>query len=361
MYVITNREVIEEETGLKRFGKRVNREGPHELRAFEVTKQARGWKVRILDDVLDPAVAGNLIDKHKLSLEKTCTHYASLEVACSVVEEARRKKCHVLLFVHGYNNDMADVLARAQDIADRYDVIVIPFSWPSNGGGISGTASYKSDKRDARASAGALERTLMIMHKYFRLLTEARRAELLKKAGDRHPDNATARDELYAKLLQKDCPFTVNAMFHSMGNYLLKHMLKSSITEGNQLTFDNVVLAAADTNNLDHDLWVDRLSFRNRCFITINEDDFALGASRAKSGSEQLARLGHYLRNLGASNAHYVNFTNAPWVKNSHGYFGDPSMKNADVFEFFQRAFSGEAAEDKLRFHAEGNWYGFRS
>ena len=279
-------------------------------------------------------------------------------MACGVIQKARSEKQHVLFFVHGYNNDMGDVLARAHDLETRYGVVVIPFSWPSNGGGISGTASYKSDKRDARASAGALERTLMIMHKYFRLLTEARRNKLFQAAEKKHPDNATARDELYAALLDKDCPFTVNAIFHSMGNYLLKHMMKSSVSEGNQLTFDNIVLAAADTNNLDHDLWVDRLAFRKRCFIAINENDFALRASRAKSGSEQLARLGHHLRNLNASNAHYVNFTEASWVKNSHGYFGDPSKRNKKVFEFFKRAFEGEAAEDKLHFHAEGNWYG---
>ncbi len=118
-----------------------------------------------------------------------------------------------------------------------------------------------------------------------------------------------------------------------------------------------MLLVAADTNNLNHDRWVDQIRFRKRLFITINEDDFALRASRAKSGSDQLARLGHYLRNLGAANAHYVNFTDASWVKNSHGYFGEPAEKNDDVKAFFQKAFTGKAAEDGLRFRAEGNWY----
>ncbi len=359
MYVITNREVDKNESGLDQFGKRVNRKGPHELRAAEVTKLSKGWRIRILDDKLDSATAAALIKKHKLNVDPAAQHYASLKVACGVIDKARKEKRHVLLFVHGYNNDMDDVLARAHDLEKRYGVVVIPFSWPSNGGGIGGVASYKSDKRDARASAGALERALMIMHKYFHLLTEGQRAKLFEQAHKKHPDNAIARDELFAALLQKDCPFTVNAMFHSMGNYLLKHMMKSSISEGNDLTFDNIVLAAADTNNLDHDLWVDKLAFRHRCYVAINEDDFALRASRAKAGSQQKARLGHHLRNLNASNAHYINFTNASWVRNSHGYFGDPSKKNKEVFKFFKRAFSGEAAEEDLRFHSEGNWYGF--
>lgn len=358
VYVITNRSIDDQASGLQQFGPRVNDRGPHELRAAEVTRRGRGWEVEILDDELLPSEAKKLIEQHRLPLDPAETHYASLKVACSVADEATKKKSHILFFVHGYNNDMADVLESAHDIEKRYGVIVIPFSWPANGGGIGGTVSYKSDKRDARASAGALERTLQIVHEYFRRITEARRAELLEQATAKHPDNPTARNELYGKLLDKDCPFTVNAMFHSMGNYVLKQSLKSSLSQANHLTFDNIVLVAADTNNLDHGLWVDRLSFRKRCFITINENDYALGASRAKSGSEQLARLGHYLRKLTASSAHYINFTDAAWVRNSHSYFGEPSKRNGDVFDFFKRAFTGEAAEDGLRFHAEGNWYG---
>ncbi|MEO0997675.1 MAG: hypothetical protein AAFX58_09165, partial [Pseudomonadota bacterium] len=243
------------------------------------------------------------------------------------------------------------------DIQKRFGVQVIPFSWPANGGGIVGTASYKADKRDARVSTGALERTLGKMQDYFQLITEARRKRFFNQAEAKHPTNPEARDLLYARLLEKDCPFTVNALFHSMGCYLLKQMLKSSIAGGTGLIFDNIVLAAADANNLDHDDWVECIRFRNRCFVTINENDHALRASRAKAGSEQRARLGHYLRNLDAENAHYVNVTGASWVRNSHTYFGDPATKNDKLAEFFRRALRGESAEDGLRYHPEGNWF----
>ena len=53
---------------------------------------------------------------------------------------------------------MRDVMDAAFDLEKRYEVEVIPFSWPANGGGVGGKLSYLSDKRDARASAGALER-----------------------------------------------------------------------------------------------------------------------------------------------------------------------------------------------------------
>jgi esterase/lipase superfamily enzyme len=359
MFVVTNRDYLEEESGLDQFGKRPNRKGPNELRLARVERKGRGWSVEFLEDELPAARAAELIARHELPLDPADTHYASLDVACQLAELARSRKTHILLFVHGFNNDMKDVVERADFLARTYKIIVVPFSWPANGGGLRGAASYKSDKRDARASAGALERALQAQHMYLRMITEAQRLRLYTKASERHPDNAEARDALYTKLLEKECPFTVNVMFHSMGNYLLKHMLKSSISEGAGLIFDNVLLVAADTNNEDHAEWVERLQFRRRCFITINEKDHALAASRAKSGSEQKARLGHYLRDLSAKNAHYVNFTDVPWVKTSHGYFGEPAKKNDKVWEFFHRAFSGEAAESDLRFQAEGNWFGF--
>ncbi len=358
MYVITNREIVKKKKGLRQFGKRPNANGANELRVADVSRDGRSWNVKILSDKLAATTAANLIKKHKLPLDPNAQHYASLKVACAVAEKARKEKKHVLFFVHGFNNDMKDALTRALDFEERYGVVCILFSWPANGGGaISGTASYKSDKRDARASGGALERTLMIMHKYLKLLTDANRRRLFALATRGNENNATRRDEVYAELLQKDCPFTVNAMFHSMGNYLLKQSLKSSISEGRGLLFDNIILCAADTNNQGHDAWVDDLGFRKRCFIAINENDFALGASRAKAGSEQLARLGHYLKNLNAANAHYINFTEADDVGNSHAYFGGPSKDNEQVFAFFKRAFHGEAAEDQLTFNPAGNWY----
>lgn len=360
MYVVTNREVEASAGGLDQFGKKPNRNGPNELRLAEVTAQGKGWRVEFLDDRLSTTEARALIKEFRLPLDPDAPHYASLKAACDITRRARKNKRHILFFVHGFNNDMHDVISRAQYFEKRYDTEVLAFSWPADGGGLSGTLSYRSDKRDARASAGALERALTKLHDYLALITEARRRELYQQAEKKHPDAAEARDALYAKLLERDCPFTVNALYHSMGNYLLKQMLKSTLSEGNGLTFDNVVLCQADTNNLDHGLWVDQIRFRSRLYITINENDYALRASRAKAGSEQLVRLGHYLRNLGSHSAYYVNLTDAPWVRNSHSPFAEPAEKNERLFAFFKEAFSGLAAEKGLRYFPEGNWFALR-
>lgn len=360
MFVVTNREVIEDKSGLDQFGKRPNANGPNELRLAEVEKRRSRWGVNFLDDRLEQAEVEQLKDEFQLAIDPAETHYVSLRVACDIARRARDRKRHILFYIHGYNNDMRDVIGTAQYLEQRYDVDVLAFSWPADGGGISGTLNYKSDKRDARASAGALDRVLAISFRYFKLITEARRLELYEKAKKKFPEKAEQREDLYVRLLEKDCPFTVNAMFHSMGNYLLKQVLKSTSSEGNHLLFDNVILCQADANNLNHDMWVDQVRFRNRLYVTINEDDYALRASRAKAGSEQLARLGHYVRNLTSRNAHYINFTGASWVKSSHSPFAKPAEKNAEVFEFFAKAFTGDSPETVLRYFPEGNFFALR-
>ncbi|MGB5255472.1 MAG: alpha/beta hydrolase [Sedimenticolaceae bacterium] len=360
MYVVTNREVIEGESSFDQFGKRPNNKGPNELRLAEVVKRGTRWSVTFLDDELEQAEVEQLKDEFQLAIDPAVTHYASLRVACDLARSARDRKRHVLFYIHGYNNDMKDVIGTAHYLENRYGVDVFAFSWPADGGGVSGTFNYKSDKRDARASAGALDRVLAISFRYFKLITEARRLELYEKARKKFPEKAEVREDLYVRLLEKDCPFTVNALFHSMGNYLLKQVLKSTSSEGNHLLFDNVILCQADANNLEHDLWVDQIRFRNRLYVTINEDDYALRASRAKAGTEQLARLGHYVRNLTSRNAHYINFTDASWVKSSHSPFAKPAEKNDEVFEFFAKAFSGGSPEDGLRYFPEGNFFALR-
>ncbi len=149
-------------------------------------------------------------------------------------------------------------------------------------------------------------------------------------------------------------------MLHSMGNYLFKHLLKSSTYRGDLLIFDNVVLAAADTNNEAHAEWVDRIQCRGRIFITINEKDGALLASRMKMGEQQKARLGHYPYRLTSQRAVYVDFTKEPRVGDSHAYFEGSPLRNDRVRRFFREAINGAPAEGRLHYDVARNIYRFR-
>ena len=345
MFIVTNREIDENAKGLAKLGDRPNSKGPNELRLVEATRSAGVWQVRVLPDTIDDAM------KAEVGIIDPGPVYASRYVSQKVLNALQTQKRNFLFFVHGYNNDIEDVLNRAHGFEQIYKVEVMAFSWPANGGGARGVASYLSDKRDAQASVPALGRCLEKLYEYLSDINKLRVEKIRQEAQQHHPDNADLRDQYIAQQTEKGCPFTVNMVLHSMGNYLFKHVLQSSVFKGGrQLLFDNVTMVAADANNDGHVEWVDLINSRRRIYITINEDDSALMASRMKTGSEQQARLGHYPFNLYSAKAVYVNFTDVDKVGKSHAYFEGGPIQNAAVKRFFRKAFHGLRAEEDLSF-----------
>lgn len=355
MYIVTNRTVDESKhTESEAFGSKPI-EGPNELRLAEASRRRNRWHIDILPDQITPQMAKSV------DLNPDNTYPASAYVARKLIERsghgagARPNGRNLLLFVHGYNNDMTDVLDRAERLEQNFGVEVIVFSWPANGGGLHGVLSYKSDKRDALASVGAFNRVLEKLEALVSDFHAQYVMDLEARAEARFADNAAAWDRYFAKEVEKHCPFTVNLMLHSMGNYLYKHLLGSSVYSGDRLLFDNVVMLAADTNNENHAEWVDRIPYRNRLYITINENDGALKASRLKMGEQQKARLGHYLRRLDSRVATYIDVTSQPHVGDSHAYFEESPLKNAKVLDFFKASLNGTVAEKPTRYDPSRN------
>lgn len=317
--VVTNRN-LNEGSGdpLERFGPDFNDNGNDELRLAIAEHKNRKWQIDILED--KSVVNG---------VEVNASEGAFLQLQ----ERMREKKRNCLFYVHGFNNDFADVMESARDLQETYDVEVIVFTWPANGrdkilGRVGGTVSYKSDKRDATLSVVALDRVFEKLFHYIRL----------------HQDKA--------------CDQNMSLMFHSMGNYLFKNMFKSDVYMGETALFDNVILCQADVNNIGHETWVDSIAFRNRLYITINEKDYALAASRIKFGEKQKARLGHYTMNLNSRMARYIDFTGAKGVKKAHAPFhSDVANKNAKVKETFRKIIHGERAEEGLRYNSHSRTY----
>lgn len=374
MFIVTNREVDETKTSVKEaFKSYPNSCGPNELRLAEAVRDGKAWKVRILpDEITDDMVAEvGLSREIDPDTGKSKPLYASAYVARRIVERVnpkmaggRGKGRNLLFFVHGFNNDVEAVLDRAEQLEKNYGVEVLPFTWPANGGGVKGVASYKSDKRDALASTGALDRCFGKLEQILNTIHEDHVKRVEKLANKRYankdkPESMDAErwDRYFTKESQKWCPFSISIMLHSMGNYLFKHLLKSTVYRGNRLLFDNVLMVAADTNNAGHAEWVDRIQCRGRIYITINERDSALLASRMKVGEQQLARLGHYPYRLDSSQAVYVDFTGQPRVGSEHAYFEGVSLKNAQVNNFFYDSANGDVAETKLSFDVGRNMY----
>lgn len=372
MFIVTNREVNPQRKGIAAFGASPNPKGPNELRVAEATRVNGKWQVDILPDVIPPAMA----KAHQIEAPtdpatgKPGAIYASRYLGRKVLERVNpgilkvpgtNQKMpgtgrNLVFFVHGFNNDVKAVLDRAETFEQMYGVEVVAFSWPANGGGVSGVASYKDDKRDALASSGALDRTLVMVSNYLQEIHAQHVKRVEKIANERYANDGEAWDKFFTAESQKWCPFKITLVAHSMGNYLFKNLLKSSTYHGGLLLFDNVVLVAADTNNDAHADWVDSIQCRGRIFVTINEEDGALKASRMKMGEEQKARLGHYTYGLDSKRAVYVDFTRADGVGDSHAYFeGDPIRKNSRVRDFFQQALNGKPAEAGLAYDVARN------
>lgn len=358
MYVITNREIHAEKKGLGVFGRRPNDCGPNELRLVRVTGSGRSLKAEALEDKLDPSEVEALVEKFSLSIDPNVTWYASLKVACDVFAKARSQGKDVLVYVHGYNNDLGDVLRTAQELQRTYNLIVIPFSWPADGGGAAGVANYLGDKDDARISDTALNRTVKKIHFYHRILTEGVETKARIEAVEKHPRNNEKARALYSRIIDRECKMTLNLLCHSMGNYVLKYAIKPSSSGLRELVFDNVNLVAADVNNPGHKEWVETIPVRNRLNVFINEDDGALKWSRRKPGDAQRERLGNYLRNLTASNAYYLDVTRSRGVGSGHSYFKGSSVRNNNTLkQVFSKAFEGGKAEVGMEYYPDLNLY----
>ncbi len=322
MIIITNRNVQKNANPEERYGRKFNDRNPDELTLAKAEKVNGKWQVDIIDDDFDGKD----------------TTFASEKVFREMQAKMRDEKRNCLFFVHGFNNDFIDVLERGYQLEQNYNVEVVAFSWPANGrdgkgnflGTAVGTASYLSDKREASKSYSALDRSLEKLGNYFQKYN----------------------DDTFV------CNQKLTLMLHSMGNYLLEHY---TLTGGYDKTciFDNIIMACADVNNEGHQHWVDKLKFRKRLYITINENDKALLASRLKLGEEQKPRLGHWTMNLSAKQPWYIDFSDAAHVNdNSHAYFeGDPINKNPNIKNVFHKMVNGEKVELDLDKHKYYNVY----
>lgn len=368
MFIVTNREVDESSSDVETaFKSTPNRKGPNELRLAEATRAGRRWKVRVLPDEITSEMACEIglsseIDP-KTGGPVYVDHYIARRLMARVnpaLVGSRGRGRNLVFFVHGFNNDVEAVLDRAETFEKNFGVEVLAFTWPADGGGLKGVASYKSDQRDAMASAGALDRCLAFIHQHLQLIHEANVQRIEAEASARFPRDSEKWDRFFSAAAQQRCPFSVSMVLHSMGNYLYKHLLKSSNYRGDLLIFDNVLLVAADANNEHHVEWVDAIPSRGRTFVTINENDIALRASRLKMGENQKARLGHYPYELLSKKLVYVDFTDEAHVGDSHAYFEGKSLRNPAVRAFFQDAFNGGRAETALRYDVARNTYRFR-
>lgn len=361
MFLVTNRKITEGKNGEVILGDTPSEAGPNDLRAVEVTGTGAKRKYRAIPDLIkaseietDPTVSAAV--KELGIVAEAGMYPGSAYVAFHILKQFKSTTAsdrHLLLYVHGYNTPVDAVVQTAEELERKYGVVCLAFTWPSNGGGTNifqdarGVASYLSDKQDARNSVNALDRLITRMYDYVDRLFANSRKTVEQEAVERFPGDGEKQLLFLSKALPDICPVKISLLLHSMGNYLFEYVMKSESNRSSKLLiFDNVVLASADVNNESHAAWVDRILFRRNLYVTINEDDFALNASRMKFGEEQKPRLGHFRHALLALNAKYIDFTGGAYVGNAHTYFLEGPTKNPSVRKFFSSVLVGKRGEE---------------
>ena len=187
----------------------------------------------------------------------------------------------MLVLIHGYNVSWEEAVGTAaalEAMLNRPDaspasagvraadgapasnpaVRVVLFTWPSNGQALP-FVSYKSDRGDAAASAGAVGRGLLKVRDFLQELGRevrsgnrevARLRERLQAEGVRPSEVDRAVAQLEATEV---CGRNIHLLAHSMGNFVLQHALNRlfEFSPGTSLPrlFDRVFLCAADVDD----------------------------------------------------------------------------------------------------------------
>lgn len=291
IFFATNRDIksITSKTG-KNFGDRFNVMGPQIFRVGEVEVTLDGSPFDTDDDVWKVGRC-DVYDEQLNSEKNKSAKLGSADMFDLLRKRLKGSLCDVIVYVHGFASDFPNAARRAAALERLYSseaksVIVVMFSWPSNGT-VAPMNEYFSDRDDAAASGIAMARTLMRLVEFLEeLRSEDRKAITAARREGRVPDE----DAL------KQCERKLHVVAHSMGNWALRHAVNqfADMNFGRvPRVFDNAFLMAADED-------ADALStpgklpkllqLANRIHVYHADDDRALEVSDKTKGNPD--RLG---------------------------------------------------------------------
>lgn len=273
------------------FGDRFNSDGPQIFRVGHADVDLKGrdpkkddaWSVsasQLYPETLDNKAAGG-----------TNFKLGSAAMFEDLRKELKRDDKDVIVFLHGFANSFQNSLHRAAALQSLYataqqDVIVVLFSWPSNGR-VQPAWNYFSDREDAEASGIAMGRALARLGTFLEELRAADRKVILA---------AQQEGEVPEPSDLKQCVRRLHILAHSMGNWALRHAVRKFVELNGGRTpriFDAAFLMAADEDRdaLEVPQKLKALEIlANRVFVYHAANDVALTISDRTKGMP--ARLG---------------------------------------------------------------------
>ncbi len=259
------------------------------------------------------------------------------------VELVMRKASDVLVYIHGFNVSWTDAVGSALGLQlmlrhapmrdPEQDVVVVLFTWPSDGMALP-WVSYKSDRTEAAGSGAAVGRAFLKVRDY---LADIR--DRAKKGG------------------RAICGQDIHLLCHSMGNYVLQNALArvADFTPGRVLPriFEHVFLCAPDVddNALECDQPLENLDQIGRqVTIYFNQEDKAMAVSDYTKGNpERLGGTGAARPTMLHNKISQVDCTPVVNGLTEHSYYLTGSI-SADI----RASIDGWHQDDKRRLRQRG-------
>lgn len=321
MLIVTNRQANATATDGSAFTSKFSVDGEALSVAHAVKVQnGDGWETRdVQSDAKDSAIS-NRIGKY--------------------LADAQSHGRHVLVYVHGNNNDYTKMLQRCYDLTSTYEAIeVIGFSWPSEGY-LPGQKQVLSDFERDMGEDDALD----TRKKYTNWVLEKRARYLQAKT------NAEGSSKAFARFLKLAGKGLANAdanaggtlSVHSLGNHLLLDSIDKYDADKNLKAYSNILLLAPAVPSPSQGLLLDKLQPKKRVFVTYNKNDWVLAGAQIVDGESKLG-LDPGTPALRSANpkVRYVDFENAS-AGAGHRYFVNPKDTGKKTTKaLFARTFYG--------------------
>lgn len=224
-----------------------------------------------------------------LYLRTQDTSYSCFElnqVMADVLKSADER--NILFFIHGRGKHPQKGLAYLPQFEDNFNLRIVMFHWDS------WINSISRPEESAKNSGEYLNYCLGQLNEF---------------------KNKNKEEFIKRKLF---------FMVHSMGNIAFRSFLQNYYDQNFKANlFDAVVMNAPDLEAKNHHLWVDKINFSKKVFITFNGDDLILTGSRVIDYKDlkffKGARLGANPKQFSSKIATYLDFSNITF--GGHEYF----------------------------------------
>jgi hypothetical protein len=168
--------------------------------------------------------------------------------------DQENKTYNWIFLIPGYSSTASTGLQQARQLEEEYQANVMLFSWPADPPAISSNPiqAYRQAQAAARVSAIQLDQTLEGLAQLF--------ANPLRTAS-------------------RPVGFRFCLLIHSLGNDLFESFVRDPIYSGETKIFDTIVLHQPDIDQPHLHAWIDKVQYRDSCYLTYNTYDAVLRLS----------------------------------------------------------------------------------